>query len=468
MAHRLHRRRECFARPADHRTSVDHGTAFDIAGRNQADATNMKSAMRLAVNMAEGKLALAGAAAGSANSESANAKRQILEACANMHLADTLIIALHVTLVGIGIRVAGRQKTTDSYFIARAQRSRLGRGAFAAGHHHHHLTFIAFPRGLRGRLELLVPGILFVIVILSIAHHRALFRHAVSMSVYEYSASASVPRSACILLSLLPQGHFAKMGFVFTCWRSPSRGLPAGRSAFLIIGLGVITIFLHVHRRPSRLIWTDVVQGFLLWTGSPSRSSCCCFSPQVHPGAMIHSLPAITKTSLAASISTLARPPSGPWRSTALRYYLQKYTADQTVVQRYLAAKSDSSLLRGIAMGASLCLPVWTAFMLIGSAALASTASQASRFPRPSSAPIRFFPITWSRRCPSASPASSLPRSSAQHVHARFPISTAWVSSWLKISTRTSSRAQRRAAPAFRQNRCRPLRRSRHRGRPPP
>jgi len=54
------------------RTSVDHGTAFDIAGRNQADATNMKSAMRLAVSMAEGKLALAGAAAESANTQTAN------------------------------------------------------------------------------------------------------------------------------------------------------------------------------------------------------------------------------------------------------------------------------------------------------------------------------------------------------------------------------------------------------------
>jgi 4-hydroxythreonine-4-phosphate dehydrogenase len=53
------------------RTSVDHGTAFDIAGRNQADATNMKSAMRLAVSMAEGKLALAGAE--SSKAESANA-----------------------------------------------------------------------------------------------------------------------------------------------------------------------------------------------------------------------------------------------------------------------------------------------------------------------------------------------------------------------------------------------------------
>ena len=39
------------------RTSVDHGTAFDIAGKNIADATNMKAAMRLAARMAAGRMA---------------------------------------------------------------------------------------------------------------------------------------------------------------------------------------------------------------------------------------------------------------------------------------------------------------------------------------------------------------------------------------------------------------------------
>jgi 4-hydroxythreonine-4-phosphate dehydrogenase len=34
------------------RTSVDHGTAFDIAGRNLADPRSMKQAMRLAARMA--------------------------------------------------------------------------------------------------------------------------------------------------------------------------------------------------------------------------------------------------------------------------------------------------------------------------------------------------------------------------------------------------------------------------------
>jgi 4-hydroxythreonine-4-phosphate dehydrogenase len=43
------------------RTSVDHGTAFDIAGRNLANASNMKAAMRLAMKMAAGRSAAQGA-----------------------------------------------------------------------------------------------------------------------------------------------------------------------------------------------------------------------------------------------------------------------------------------------------------------------------------------------------------------------------------------------------------------------
>ncbi len=41
------------------RTSVDHGTAFDIAGKNQADPTNMKAAMKLAVVMAKNRIGAA-------------------------------------------------------------------------------------------------------------------------------------------------------------------------------------------------------------------------------------------------------------------------------------------------------------------------------------------------------------------------------------------------------------------------
>lgn len=39
------------------RTSVDHGTAFDIAGQDKADPTNMKAALQLAATMARNRVA---------------------------------------------------------------------------------------------------------------------------------------------------------------------------------------------------------------------------------------------------------------------------------------------------------------------------------------------------------------------------------------------------------------------------
>jgi 4-hydroxythreonine-4-phosphate dehydrogenase len=37
------------------RTSVDHGTAYEIAGKGQADPSSLKSAIRMAAQMAENR-----------------------------------------------------------------------------------------------------------------------------------------------------------------------------------------------------------------------------------------------------------------------------------------------------------------------------------------------------------------------------------------------------------------------------
>jgi SSS family solute:Na+ symporter len=49
-------------------------------------------------------------------------------------------------------------------------------------------------------------------------------------------------------------------------------------------------------------------------------------------------------------------------------YAVQKYGTDQTVVQRYLTAKTDKAAVRASLMGILLTVPVWTIFMLIGTA----------------------------------------------------------------------------------------------------
>jgi SSS family solute:Na+ symporter len=49
-------------------------------------------------------------------------------------------------------------------------------------------------------------------------------------------------------------------------------------------------------------------------------------------------------------------------------YAIQKYGTDQTVVQRYLSAKTDQSAIKASFMGILLTVPIWTMFMFIGTA----------------------------------------------------------------------------------------------------
>src|SRR5437016_3097542 len=73
-------------------------------------------------------------------------------------------------------------------------------------------------------------------------------------------------------------------------------------------------------------------------------------------------------------------------------WYLQKYTADQTVVQRYLLAKSDRAALRGVALGASLCVPVWALFMLIGTCVWSFFKLTGEKLPAYITKPDQVFP----------------------------------------------------------------------------
>lgn len=52
-------------------------------------------------------------------------------------------------------------------------------------------------------------------------------------------------------------------------------------------------------------------------------------------------------------------------------YAIQKYGTDQTIVQRYLTAKSDKSAIKAALTGVFLSVPVWTLFMFIGTALFA-------------------------------------------------------------------------------------------------
>ncbi len=287
-----------------------------------------------------------------------------------MHPVVVLLITAYiVTLVGIGLRFSGRQRTTDAYFVAGRSVPGWAAGLSLLATTITSVTFIAYPgAAYAGNWTLLGPGVLFLAVILVVGPIVVpFFRHSVVMSVYEYFGQRFgrlVRMYAALTFAL---GSFVKMGFVFYLLALTAASCTGVGMGWLIAVLGVITVFYTLVGGFSAVIWTDVVQGFLLWAGMAVTLVILLFFSGARPTAMLHLIAASHKMSLGSMRFDLSQPTFWTLAIYGVFFYLQRYTADQSVVQRYLAARSDRGALRGMALGASLCLPVWTAFMLIGS-----------------------------------------------------------------------------------------------------
>ena len=312
-----------------------------------------------------------------------------------MHVVDIAVIAVYlITLVTIGLRFAGKQTTTDRYFVAGRSIPGWATGLSLLATIITSVTFIAYPgAAYSSDWTLLVPGIMFVVVIAALGPVIVpFFRHIVTMSAYEYFGKRFGPGVRMYASFAFATGHFAKMGFVFYLLALSVSGITGWSIAWIIIGLGIITIFYTFLGGLRGVIWTDVAQGFVLWMSVAVTIALLLFFSHAGAGNMIRLIVSHHKMGLGGFNFNLAKPTFWTMAVYGLFFYLQKYTADQTVVQRYLAAKSDQSSLRGMMMGASLCLPIWTAFMFIGSLLWAFYRLTGETLPAAITRPDQVFP----------------------------------------------------------------------------
>jgi SSS family solute:Na+ symporter len=191
------------------------------------------------------------------------------------------------------------------------------------------------------------------------------------MSAYEYFGKrfgypARVYSSLAYAL-----GHFSKMGFVFYLLALTVSGMTGWKTDNVIVLVGAITVSYTLVGGIEAVIWADVMQGFVLWLGIAICLGFLFFLPAAGPAAIWHTAWASHKISLGSMTPDFRRPTIPVLMIYGFFYYFQRYTADQTIVQRYLVAKSDRAALRGIMVGSLLCIPVWTLFMLIGTLAWA-------------------------------------------------------------------------------------------------
>lgn len=287
-----------------------------------------------------------------------------------MRKLDVAIIGFYlVALLAIGLRFARRQTTTEKYFVAGRSVPWWAMGLSLLATIITSVTFIAYPgAAYAGDWSLLVPNLMFVGVLVLVGTVIVpFFRHSIAMSAYEYFGKRFGSGVRLYSSFAFAMGHFSKMGFVVYLLALTLSGMTGWNTARVIVVAGAVTILYTVIGGMEAVIWADVLQGFILWAGILVSVGTLLFLPPGGPHAVLHEAWVHNKISLGSTSFQLDKPTIPVLVLYGFFFYVQKYTADQTVVQRYLVARTDRDALRGIALGAGLCIPVWASFMLIGS-----------------------------------------------------------------------------------------------------
>jgi SSS family solute:Na+ symporter len=284
-------------------------------------------------------------------------------------LEFAVVGAYMLGVLGMGLRFSRRQGTTDSYFTARRSIPAWALGLSMLATIITSISFIAYPgNAFAGNWAELVPGLMVVPVLAVTAMVIVpFFRHFIGVSAYEYFEQRFNTRVRLYGSAMFSIGHFSKMGFIMYLVALTVQSLTGWSIYAVIVAIGAITIIYTCIGGIEAVIWIEVVQCFILLMGLLVSLAYLLFLP---PGGALASI-RLAWVNHKMSLGSFGFEPAQKcfWVMAlyGLFFYLQKYTADQTVVQRYLVAKSDRGAIKGVAMGGLLCVPVWTLFLLVGS-----------------------------------------------------------------------------------------------------
>jgi SSS family solute:Na+ symporter len=289
-------------------------------------------------------------------------------------ILDYVIILCYAgTIVSIGVYFSRRQTSTDKYFAGGRSMPSWAIGMSVMATSVSSVTFLAYPgEGFSGNWIRLVQGLMLPIVIVCIAWFIVpCYRRVIGLSAYEYFEKrfGLIARLYSSLAFVLV--HFSKMGTVFfllalALAKITGLGGYAGGTYCVIFALGTLTILYTLIGGIEAVIWSDVVQGLILICGGLLCAVILMFGHEAGPGEVITMAWRQGKMSMGPMDVDLVRLTFIVMALNGIFWWIQKYGTDQAVVQRFLVAKSDKEAVKGVLMGAFLCIPVWVIFMFIG------------------------------------------------------------------------------------------------------
>lgn len=291
-----------------------------------------------------------------------------------LHIIDYIIILL--SLVGslyVGFYFSKNQKSTKKYYAAEGTIPAWAIGMSILATLVSSVTFLAYPgEGFSNNWILLVQGIMVPIVLLVIIWRIVpLYRNIIGISAYEYFEKrfgyfARLYSSMGFILA-----HFSKMGTVFYLLGLAIASLLGIETLTVIWALGILIIIITLLGGIEAVIWLDVIQGFLLIVGGITAFLILIFTSEGGPEAVWEVAKENGRIGFGPFDWDFVNLTFWVMVINGIFYAIQKYGTDQTVIQRYLIAKSTKDGIKASLIGILLSVPVWTLFMFIGTALFA-------------------------------------------------------------------------------------------------
>ena len=288
-----------------------------------------------------------------------------------LHWLDYVVIGLSLLVsLYIGNHFAKKQTSTNNYYAAGGSIPAWAVGLSIMATLISSVTFLAYPgEGFSDNWLLLVQGIMVVVVLIGFVWFVVpLYRKVIGISAYEYFEKRFGFLARLYSSLAFAFAHGAKMGTVFFLMGLALASLTGLNTLLIIWVIGLAVIFITLRGGIEGVIWLDVIQGFLLIGGGLLAIGIILFSID---GGIVHLFKVAIehkRISFAPYAWDFTRLTFWVMVFNGLFYGIQKYGTDQTIVQRYLAAKSTKEAERASLIGLFVSLPVWTLFMFIGTA----------------------------------------------------------------------------------------------------
>ncbi|MCA9076644.1 MAG: sodium:solute symporter [Planctomycetaceae bacterium] len=291
------------------------------------------------------------------------------EHAVELRTLDAVVLVLYLLgMAAVGLYFARKNDSTEEYFVGNRSFPGWVIGLSMLGTTISSVTFLAFPGDsyannwskLVANLTLPIVAIFAIVVIIPF------FRRGNLTSAFEYLEAryGTTVRFYGVMTFVVAQLFRLARILFLVCL--PIQVLTGADLWMIIVCMGIFIAFYTVAGGIEAVIWTDVIQAFVLLFGGVV---CIGFVVSHLPGGFSEVFEVATandKFSLGSFDIDWEQNTFWTVSLLGIFTWVFAYSGDQTVVQRYVSAKSTKEARKATAIFSAVAVPTWALFFFVG------------------------------------------------------------------------------------------------------